>query len=135
MLSNVFQFSGKPYMVKAIPEKAVRDDSQIDTTQKENTLTSKKLMTTEAHTKPTTIPVVKTTTPPTTTTTTTMTTKTTTTTTTTEIPVTTTEAEISKKTTLTSAGTSFLHSTSPTLILFIYTYLQKYQMVLSFLLI
>ena len=133
MLSNVFQFSSKPYMVKAIPEKAVRDDSQIDTTQKENTLTSKKLMTTEAHTKPTTIPMVKTTTPPTTTTTTTMTTKTTTTTT--EIPVTTTEAEISKKTTLTSAGTSFLHSTSPTLILFIYTYLQKYQMVLSFLLI
>ena len=132
MLSNVFQFSSKPYMVKAIPEKAVRDDSQIDTTQKENTLTSKKLMTTEANTKPTTIPVVKTTTPPTTTT---MTTKTTTTTTTTEIPVTTTEAEMSKKTTLTSAGTSFLHSTSPTLILFIYTYLQKYQMVLSFLLI
>ena len=131
MLSNVFQFSSKPYMVKAIPEKAVRDDSQIDTTQKENTLTSKKLMTTEANTKPTTIPVVKTTTPPTTTT---MTTKTTTTTTT-EIPVTTTEAEMSKKTTLTSAGTSFLHSTSPTLILFIYTYLQKYQMVLSFLLI
>ena len=112
MLSNVFQFSSKPYMVKAIPEKAVRDDSQIDTTQKENTLTSKKLMTTEAHTKPTTIPVVKTKTQPTTTTTMT------TTTTTTEIPVTTTEAELSKKTTLTSAGTSFLHSTSPTLILF-----------------
>ena len=99
-------------MVKAIPEKAVSDDSQIDTTQKENILTSKKLMTKEAHTKPTTIPVVKTTTPPTTTTTTT---------TTTEIPMTTTEPEMSKKTTLTSAGTSFLHSTSPTLILFIYT--------------
>ncbi|XP_022291801.2 uncharacterized protein LOC111103086 isoform X2 [Crassostrea virginica] len=95
------EFASKPYMVKATPEKAVSDDSQIDTTQKENTLTSKKLMTTEAHTKPTTIPVVKTTTPPTTTTTTTMTTKTTTTTT--EIPVTTTEAEMSKKTTLTSA--------------------------------
>ena len=119
-------------MVKATPEKAVSDDSQIDTTQKENTLTSKKLMTTEAHTKPTTIPVVKTKTPPTTTTT--MTTTTTTTTTTTEFPMT-TEPEMSKKTTFTSAVTSFVHSTSPTLILFIYTYLQKYQMVLSFLLI